>query len=614
MNNKAAGFSKHAKPPASLSGLSALSGLLLGSVTTSLKKYNKKILLITLCTFITLFSCGTTETGNPSKAHPEETSLNVSKDSTVSYASGKPHLAVFPFSAGDDPIAERLSSVIYGNLGLNIRLLGSHQLVEEVFPGKEYSEEAVRSFSYNNEIDNTLYGEVTTSDGSYSIFYRIYDTAEDRIVFENEYTIDSVLLVFEATENITEEILSHLADRRLAFGSIEIRTDLKEIENYTVKLNDVSIDITDNVIKVFAGPCSLKILDDNGTSLFRKNFTVTGEGPAVVEIPGFIQTYNTPPGWHFLKDNNGDLWTSFANGGIGKYSYHEDRWVRYSRTEGLDSKGEIIVSMVEDNDYIWMTYGNVNNTEISGVSRWNPETGEMTHFGPEEGTPGFPGGSVWFGAKRNDGTLWFGMGDGLEPLLFNGSSWSSFPVEEGTAYTGASYVAFEGDRGYFKTYRGGLHVYDFTQDSWLHTPYGAARGTESFFAGNFWPGDIALLSGGRIVIAASDGPAGSNPDLKKEDGVWYFDGSVWQNISEALPDSPGLARQAVVDDQERVWCFFTEDYTIRIWDGGHWEKWAPLGFVPSPDNFLQPRYIDGDWVWMIHKNKTGMHLARARYR
>jgi len=533
------------------------------------------------------------------------------------FVPGLPRLAILPFSTANDQVADVLSSVVESSLRLNIRLIGTHELSDASFPHREYSEEAVREFCFSHQLDNVLYGEVVQTDGSYSIGFRVYDAALREMTYEDQYALESVFTVFDAAEEITERVLSNLADRRLAFGSIEIRVDRSEASGYSLHLNGVALGLPDGALNVVAGTYLLEVMGQQRQSLYRKNVVVHGASSVVVDIPGPVIAYDLPPGWFFTADPDGNLWTAVQGGGIGKYLRDKDQWVHYRGGARFPIKADSVVSVLHDGTSLWLSYGNANPPEGLGVTRWNPDTGAITHYGPAEGTPGFTqGGNVWFSALKEDGTVWFGLGGNRnpQPLSFDGTSWTVFPVQGETLNAGASFLLFEGTRGYFKSWQGGLHLYDFVEERWVLSPLGAAGGTGSLFARNFWPSGLAALPGGGVAVFTSEGPPNSNPELGGGDGVWYYDGTDWSNISPSLAGGPGSNGSLAVDPQGRLWCFFEADRSIRIWDGTRWEEWAPLGFVAGPQVALIPRYIDDSFVWMIQRGESGMRIVRARYR
>ena len=126
------------------------------------------IFLLLLLVFV---SCETTDSGlsqeNLAAVETADRGATTAESEEVpeQFAPGLPRLAILPFATNGDRVAEVLSAVVDSSLRLNIRLIGTHELSDTAFPQGEYSQEAVRDFCFNHQLDNVLYGEVVKTGG-----------------------------------------------------------------------------------------------------------------------------------------------------------------------------------------------------------------------------------------------------------------------------------------------------------------------------------------------------------------------------------------------------------------------------------------------------------------
>lgn len=110
--------------------------------------------------------------------------------------------------------------------------------------------------------------------------------------------------------------------------------------------------------------------------------------------------------WQILRAFNDRLWVTTLGGGLNEiieWGETEKKFRRYSVQDGL--KDNDIESIAEDNEgNLWL--GGV------GLTRFNPETGDLEHFDYQDGLQSnhFLVGSVH---KDTDGILYFGGGKGL---------------------------------------------------------------------------------------------------------------------------------------------------------------------------------------------------------
>ena len=107
-----------------------------------------------------------------------------------------------------------------------------------------------------------------------------------------------------------------------------------------------------------------------------------------------------------FEDRRGRMWIT-STFGLNWLDRRTGRFTRYFTEQGLPDNR--VTSIVQDNDgNLWMGTG-------KGLCRFNPETKEMTTFGPADG---MQGNLFYYPAalKSRTGELWFGGPDGLNAI------------------------------------------------------------------------------------------------------------------------------------------------------------------------------------------------------
>lgn len=137
-----------------------------------------------------------------------------------------------------------------------------------------------------------------------------------------------------------------------------------------------------------------------------------------------------------------------------------------------------------------------------------------------------------------------------------------------------------------------MHVYDFNEDLWLHTPYGANDGTESFLSRGVYTTDLAFTEdGSEIFVASRDW---NNDFVSPADGVWHYKDGEWGQLTSGV----GSAYGAILDSQGRLWSTFSTDYKLRYYDGQTWNEQKIGSYAPSSNDYLTPFGMDGDYLWL----------------
>lgn len=326
-----------------------------------------------------------------------------------------------------------------------------------------------------------------------------------------------------------------------------------------------------------------------------------------------VTVFDTLPGWNFSTADDGRVWTN--NGlGVAVYTYDTNQWTQYNAdtVEAIrePDEGKILAT----GDEVWISYGWAGDGEHGpGITRWNPEAGTYTHF--EHGiTENFPRGPVWEVTEDPDSNIWVGTRWEVGAAHFDGTVWTQVSIEGFDEQNGYRYFdcnSIKHDSAgntYFSTWRGGLHIRN-SAGEWIHSDKGSEDGTESFLNRYITSSDLAFTPDGSEIYVATR--PGSDEFVEEPDGVWKFDGSQWNSLTEGV----GEARGAVLDERGYLWSTFTTDFRLRYYDGTDWVP-ADLGeYQPSDADFLYPIHVDGDYLWLNrYRSSTESQIVRYTYR
>ncbi len=335
-----------------------------------------------------------------------------------------------------------------------------------------------------------------------------------------------------------------------------------------------------------------------------------------------FQEYNTGYGWTMETGENGELWVS-NDAGIAYYSPVTDSWTQLSDAD-MDLLANDMGPIMVDGDDVWIGYGWAGtDTDDAGlgVSHWDRSTDQIVHYGSAQGTSNFPSGPVWDIEKHPDGTVYAGTRFDSAAAYFDGTSWTQFPIEVGElydadyAYMDCNTIKFSANRGFFETYRGGLHVYDFEQAQWIYSDRGADSGTDSFFRRGFSSGSIAVVSDSEVYLATNGNLADASATGDTPDGIWHITGmgttNVFTNISPADYEEGANTGYLVVDGDGSLWAWFEQDYSMRYWDGSDWVSVSIDGIAPSESHYIFPMLYSGDgYLWAGLRTESGSVVTR----
>ncbi len=137
-----------------------------------------------------------------------------------------------------------------------------------------------------------------------------------------------------------------------------------------------------------------------------------------------------------FEDSKGRLWLGTNGGGLNQYDYINGSFSAITEHDGLNSN--IIQAIVEDDD------GNLWLGTANGITRYNPDTGEIKAYDKSYGLQGneFNTGSVY---KARNGDLMFGGLDGY--TRFNPRELKDNNVEPAVVFTGVQILNEEVEIG-----------------------------------------------------------------------------------------------------------------------------------------------------------------------
>ncbi len=83
--------------------------------------------------------------------------------------------------------------------------------------------DAVKTISEESVYDEILYGNAETTDsGGFKFTLSIYNRSKEAVIIQEEVTAETLLDIFNAADEITLALISHISDIHVGFGSIEL--------------------------------------------------------------------------------------------------------------------------------------------------------------------------------------------------------------------------------------------------------------------------------------------------------------------------------------------------------------------------------------------------------
>ena len=244
----------------------------------------KKIKIILFFILVIFNSCATTEKQVPVEKKEISNTDVIRPDEKTLTRKTKPRLTLFPFQRSENNIEVILSNAAIESIDLNMRLSGKYDLSEEVPKIPVYSQDSISAYCFNNEIDSAIYGKITYADSLYNIEYSIFDTVSNKVVYSDICKLDSVLDLFNAVDEISENILTRLSDEPLTFGNLNISGE-GDLSEYKALLNDVEIPITGDSVKLISGEYRISVIDPENKSLLNESIIIEENKTTEVEIP-----------------------------------------------------------------------------------------------------------------------------------------------------------------------------------------------------------------------------------------------------------------------------------------------------------------------------------------
>ncbi|MEW5814126.1 MAG: NHL repeat-containing protein [Spirochaetota bacterium] len=156
-------------------------------------------------------------------------------------------IAVVPMkNKTGDPYYDVVGMTVTDTITLVLRALEKHMVIDQednqVLNNIELDDvKKIGEFCDDNKYDQIVYGSAALKDdGSFVFSLSLYDNAEKKIVAQEEASARSILGVFDAADEITTGIISHIGNIHIGFGSIELKVEQGTGE-YSVFLNEKKV-------------------------------------------------------------------------------------------------------------------------------------------------------------------------------------------------------------------------------------------------------------------------------------------------------------------------------------------------------------------------------------
>ena len=347
-------------------------------------------------------SCVTTEklAYEEEKENPVTDDLLHSDDKVLPEKT-KPVLTLFPFERSENNVEVILSNAAIESIDLNMRLSGKYDLSENVPQLQSYSQDIIGAYCFNNEIDSAVFGKITYAESQYNIEYSIFDTVSSKVVYSDVCALESVLDLFDAVDEISENILTRLSDEPLTFGNLNIKGD-GDLSGFKALLNDVEIPISGDQIKLISGEYSISIIDQENISVLNESIVIEEHKTTEVEIPSvktvlneedYILTYKTikvdgeKEDWEGLEplfvDEENDSVTSEKKGYdiAAGFVCRDDKYI-YWRMDFYDGRPAFVENTQVDKYNL--VIGNFN-IPLSEFSSWDYSQGYDLEVSRDEG-------------------------------------------------------------------------------------------------------------------------------------------------------------------------------------------------------------------------------------
>ncbi len=192
-----------------------------------------------------------------------------------------------------DPQYNAVCSTVTDTVSLVIRFLQNYLVIDQEDNPQLASldigsEQAIGGFCDANKYDEILYGSADLREGGGFVFrLQVFNNADKATKTREEVVAESMLDVFDAADQITARIISHISNVHIGFGSIQLNLEGPESE-YTVYLDGHKVRNPRQLFKkVLNGSYALAIHQDRilgDTIIFEKQIDVFEEQPTVVSF------------------------------------------------------------------------------------------------------------------------------------------------------------------------------------------------------------------------------------------------------------------------------------------------------------------------------------------
>lgn len=179
--------------------------------------------------------------------------------------SQKPRIAVFrPRNLAGASHFDGVCIAIGETISLNLKLIGSHEIVEYTEPAPE--EEAILLQQMQEaSIDNAVYGDLLINDsGTIAVNISVYGRREEGVTSSQEVSAESYFDIFDTSEELVTRLLGTFSDRHIAYGRLRLENQ-SDFGRYIVLMNQQEVGRNIREIpRLLTGSYTLTILQPRG--------------------------------------------------------------------------------------------------------------------------------------------------------------------------------------------------------------------------------------------------------------------------------------------------------------------------------------------------------------
>lgn len=162
---------------------------------------------------------------------------------------GKPRIAVFGFLnlTGND-VFDIPAETAGNNLAFALKTLGLYEVSEPETIARNFSDSTLLKWCAKNSVDTVMYGVIQqAADGGSNYQLSVFDAAKKTTTVRKKASGQSVLDVFQVSDELSAAVLGAVTGRRISFGSISF-TNTGSAGDYSVSVDGVIVEGSPGVV------------------------------------------------------------------------------------------------------------------------------------------------------------------------------------------------------------------------------------------------------------------------------------------------------------------------------------------------------------------------------